>query len=361
VILLVMGLPGRFMQWCGAAVMQLAARSGEAASVAWPSLDAMLACQKPPSILDELGAYLIANDGAHLVISAHQPDDRLRELLAAREIRFLLALDEPGATVADIVNETGAEAAQVVRALANSYPCLMGYDRLAAALVVSADRASADPVAAVAAIAAHFGIAINAAGAAAIARRPGALGNWPVAAAAERRPPDLPVAAVKLLDGALLPYHHYFRSGSLDEIVWGRDLFLRSDGGSPNEPIDATGGTRYLVYGPYIQLPPGPWTARVVLGLSPETVDSRFVVDAGADGRQLAAITINPERGGVYAADLDFAIEGASGNGLEIRVMVAGEQGHGWLALGHVVLERRLDRRQDPIDSTEDFATVLSL
>lgn len=360
-----MGLPGRFAQWCSAAVMQLAARCGETSSLACPPLDAMLACQPLPSILEELGAFIIANDAAHIVVSAHQPDDTLRGLLAAREIPFLLVLDDPRTVVADIVGKTGAEAAQIVRALANSYASLTPYHGLARALVLIADRAAADPAAVVAAIAAHLGIAPRAQdvapAAVALARQLAPFGTLPAAMPAVHATASLPVAAMKLLDGALLPYHRYFLSGTLDDIVWGRDLFLRSDGGSPSEPIDATGEARYLVYGPYIQLPPGPWTARIVLGFSPETVGSRFVVDAVANGAQLANVAIAPERGGVYAADIDFAIEHPGRNGLEIRVMAAGEEARGRLALGHVVLQRRSDRRQDPIDSEQDFEAVLAL
>lgn len=356
-----MGLPGRFVQWCSTAITQIAARSGTVASVAWPPLDAMLACQKLPPILEELGAFLVANDAAHLVVSGYRPDDKLRALLAARGIPFLLALDDPRTVVADIVGETGAEAVPVVRALANSYPCLIPYDGLPGALVLTSDHAAADPAAAIAAIAAHFGIAPGAASAAAIARQAAPLGALPDAAMARRQAAGLSRAAVKLLEGALLPYHRYFLSGALDDIVWTRDLFLRSDGGSPSEVIDTTGGARFLVYGPYIQLPPGQWTARVVLGFSPETVGSRFAVDAGANGRQLAKVAITPECGGIYAADLDFAIDDGGCDGLEIRVMVADDEAQGQLAIGHVVLQRRSDRRQDPIDGAQDFATVLAL
>jgi hypothetical protein len=236
----------------------------------------------------------------------------------------------------------------------------MRHDGLAGALHLSADGAAADPVAAVPAIAAHFGIAIGANDVAAVARRAARLGNLP-GAAAEPRAADLPLAAVKLLDAALSPYHRYFSSGVLDEIVWGRDLFLRSDDGSPSEPIDATGGARCLVYGPYIQLPPGQWTARVVLGFSPETVRSLFAVDVVANGGQIAKHAIAPERGGVYAADVDFAVEETGRDGLEIRVMVAGEDALGRVALGHVVLQRRSATPQDPIESSDDFEAALAL
>jgi hypothetical protein len=361
VILLVLGLPGRFAQWCSAVATQLARRSGETTSLVWPPLGSMLAGQQVPSILEELGTFLIANDAAHVVVSAHQPDDKLRELLIAREIPFLLALDHPRTVVADIVGETGIAAAHVVRALANSYPFLMRYDGLPAALVLTGERGAADPAAAVAAIAAHFGIAIGAEDAAALARQSALPGNLPAAAGEEDRGADLPVAGEKLIEGALSPYHRYFLSGRLDEIVWARDLFLRSDGGSPGEPIDATGGARYLVYGPYTQLPSGHWTARVVLGFSPETVGSLFVVDAVANGVQLAHVAIAPERSGVYAADFGFAITEAIRNGLEIRITVASEQAQGRLAFGHVVLQRRSAGRHEPIDGAQDFAAALEL
>src|SRR5207302_2391795 len=126
-------------------------------------------------------------------------------------------------------------------------------------------------------------------------------------------------AAAKMLDGALGAYHRHFYAGTFGEIIWTRDLFIDGSGQSPTEPIDVTGNARNLIYGPYIQLPPGQWTARVVVGVSPETVGSTFLVDAFADGRQLGNATVAPQRGGIYAADIAFSLEEATHLGVEIR------------------------------------------
>ena len=238
----------------------------------------------------------------------------------------------------------------------------MQYEGLPGALVLTAEQARADPVAAVAAIAAHFGFAVELERVAAIAAELASLGVSGSAGPEGNPAAELPAAVAKMLDGALSAYHRHFLGGVFGEIVWTRDLFLDgSSGQSPTEPIDATGGARILIYGPYIQLPPGQWMARIVVGVSPETVGSTFLVDAFADIRQLGHATIAPERGGVYSADIAFSLEEASLKGVEVRVMTIGERARGRLALGHVVLQLQSAWKAETVSASEAFETVLEL
>ncbi|MGE5271381.1 MAG: hypothetical protein ACM3JG_17105 [Thiohalocapsa sp.] len=359
-ILLVMGLPGRFAEWCAGVLARLAAPAGPAVTLAWPPIAAMLGYQPVPSILEELGAVLVANvggDGERFVVNACQPDDPLRDVLAAREIPFVVALDDPEAAIADVTAATGAVPRQLVRALANSYPFLMPYAALPGAFVLTAEEARADPAAAVAAIAAHVDLAIPRRRARAIAAQLAASGLSP----SPQRAADLPPEVAKMLAGALLPYHRQFVSGTLGEIVWTRELFLLEALGSPCGPIDVAGGPRNLIFGPYIHLPPGDWRARVVLGLSPETPGTVLVVDAFADSRQLGLATLAPTRGGVHVADIAFTIEEPSRQGLEIRILVASAVSHGRLAFGHVVPQLRGGAGPQAIDASDDFEAVLAL
>lgn len=355
-----MGLPGRFAEWCAGVLARLAAPAGPAVGLAWPPVAAMLGYQPVPSILEELGAALIANvagGGERFVVNACQPDDQLRDVLMAREIPFVVALDDPQIAIAEMWAATGAAPKQLVRALANSYPFLMPYAALPRALVLTAEAARADPAAAVTAIAAHVDLAVRRPRARVIARELAAQGLSPAPQPAAELPPD----AAKMLAAALSPYDRHFMSGTLDEIVWTRELFALDTLDSPRGPIDVGGGPRNLIFGPYIHLPPGEWRARVVLGLSPETLGTLFVVDAFADARQLGQATLAPTRGGVHVADIPFTIAEPSRQGLEIRVLVASATARGRLAFGHVVLQQRGGAGPEAIDASDDFEAVLAL
>jgi hypothetical protein len=356
VILFAIGLPGRFADWCDrVAVRLLGATGGEVVSKIWPSLDNMLGYDLVPPTLDELGRALIGNDAEHLVIGARQPDDTLRQALAAWNTRFLVVLDDPRNAVADIVAETGTDLKLAVRAVANSCPLVMQTCKLAGALTLNADRARGDPAGAIATIAAHFEIEVA----------PDLAGLVAAELAVPRTSAspagDMP-AARSMLDGALLGYRDWFLDGHLGQIVWTRELFTSAtDGASPTEPVDVAGGTRMLIYGPFIQLPGGSWRAQVVLGFSAEAASYTFLVDAYAEG-QLAATTFRPEVAGIYRAELAFSVGEPGGKGVEVRVGIVDHDGRGQMAFGQVVLHPLQMRHAEAAGSAgEDFTVVLGL
>ncbi len=98
-----------------------------------------------------------------------------------------------------------------------------------------------------------------------------------------------------LVNGALGAYVDYFTGGDLTSITWERDLFFIGDQPKvrATRPIDVTGRARCLIYGPYIMLPPGSWSASILLGFSKEAAELGYVVEVVAgthsQPRQLAA------------------------------------------------------------------------
>jgi len=108
-------------------------------------------------------------------------------------------------------------------------------------------------------------------------------------------------------------------------------------------------------------LPAGSWTARVLLGFSPEAAGHTFLVDAYSGG-QLSSTSFQPQRAGVYTVDLNFSIGEPSGQGVEIRVWVWGDYARGQVAFGHVILRPIAMRQPDAIvGPQEDFRAVLDL
>ena len=70
------------------------------------------------------------------------------------------------------------------------------------------------------------------------------------------------------------------------------DLFFANDEHFPAiGPIDITGLGRILVFGPYINLTPGPWSATVVIGFSAETAGFFSAGLAAASGFALTCLT----------------------------------------------------------------------
>jgi hypothetical protein len=112
-------------------------------------------------------------------------------------------------------------------------------------------------------------------------------------------PPPAELAAV------LAPYAELTRGRRPAEIVWPLDLFTRVDGRSWREPFELAGPARALIYGPYMHLPAGAWTARVEF----EIDGALSGVEASTDVRLHEVVAeksfVMPAKG-VFAYDLDF-------------------------------------------------------
>src|SRR5262249_12891485 len=114
---------------------------------------------------------------------------------------------------------------------------------------------------------------------------------------------------------------------------------LMADGHVPaNHAVDITGRVRALLYGPYITVPPGNWTAEIVLGFSQEATESNFLIDLLVAGKQTCATNIQPTRQGVYSVNLSFVIDEANTHPLEFRVINEKPAFDGRVALGRITL-----------------------
>ncbi len=360
-ILFNFALPGRFGRWCDAVIERLVRATGhEYAVETWPSYPEMLGFQPLPPVLDAIALKLIAGAPTHLAMGVRQPDERLLAVLSAAHARFVVALDDPRLAVPELVGETGAELGAVTRAVANCCPLLMRFAALPEALVLHEDHAREDAERTIAAIAAHSGFALDAAQIAQIA---GEIGGFEPSGAPPS--PEIPSSGQRAIDGALAAYADQFAGASLGRIIWRRELFIvyADEFTRPTGIIDIAGPPRTLIYGPYIHLPPGRWSARVVLGFSAEAAGSRFVVDAYADPdpQPLGEVVLVPPRGGVYSTDIDFSLERPNAKGIEIRILVTSDNARGQIAFGHVVLQPVAMRRADALGVAEDFESVLEL
>lgn len=321
----------------------------------------MVAYKALPSSLEELAEFLIGNNASHVVVGARNADERLHDALATGNARFLLGLDDPRKCAAEIIADTGAQPRAAVRAIANACPQILRLSDLPGALTLhaaeSVGQAAPDTVKQ---IAQHMGISIDADLAGAVAAEATSLAP-PVSPSSGEAGGALESRVRKMLEGALAAYDDIFRGGQIGRIVWTRELFLLvADSTAPMQPVDMSGAQGTLVFGPYLHLPPGEWSAQVVLGFSRETVGTTILIDVFSE-TQLACTTFQPRAPSIHVAELTFSTGQPRGLGIEIRVMVASETAAGQLAFGQVVLQPLAARLSGFAATAQDFEAVLDL
>jgi hypothetical protein len=216
-ILLSIGLPSRFAEWCDGILCALVQAGGEAFDLA------------SGNTLEEIALAAIRSPTPGLVVGARQPTDELRTVLSQSDSRFVLALDDPHAAFRNLVTRHGLEWKAAVRTAVGSCAAMLSYAAMPGALLLRADQEGSDPVGAATAIAHWFDLAISPTDIAGVVERqshPSALavqnttdGWWEGVSAADRA----------IVDGALNGYVDYFRGIGMSQMVWARDLFFIGD------------------------------------------------------------------------------------------------------------------------------------
>jgi hypothetical protein len=245
----------------------------------------------------------------------------------------------------ELMQRPGYDLANATREIAGSCAAMLTLAAAPGALVLSSG-ADADPGALAAAIAGHFGFALSAGEIEAVAASVGTaaeVGQREESAWFDQLGPR----EQAIINGALEPYVKYFNGGGeLEPIVWEPDLFFTMEGAADgprmpaSDPIDITGRARFLIFGPYINLAPGPWSATAVIGFSAETAGMSFVIEVTA-GTQLSQARVQPSGEQVIETDLQFTIDESANQPVEIRVMSERAAFDGRLVLGHVRLVPR--------------------
>src|SRR5439155_4197381 len=108
---------------------------------------------------------------------------------------------------------------------------------------------------------------------------------------------------------------------------------------------------------PYITIPPGHWTAEVLLGFSQEAIETNFVVDVFG-GSQLTFASIRPPTMGVFPVTLNFEVGETNDSLLEIRVMNERAAFDGRLELMQATLS---SQQKIPSAVLEDWTRELGL
>ena len=320
----VIGLPGRFAEWCESAARRLVQREfGSAALIA-------------ADTFEEVTNTLLRSDGAaHGVVAARHPGGRIRRALAGTGRPFVVVRDDPWASLADLVGRRGLGLAAATRLVASSCASLGSFAVMPGALVLDARRD--DPVIVAERIAEHLGL--RSGGDDAGAGRGGAafgIADPAASAASAAWRSALAPGERALAEGALGPGLDEF-SGDLGPIAWSPELFFVGDRPEPPAAggVDITGRARCLLRGPQITLPPAIWSVAVTVEISPDAAEHGFVVEANAGG---AHAIIHPGRDGVFEASLTLALGDLPDRPIELLLSTQRPAFHGHLTLLRVVL-----------------------
>jgi hypothetical protein len=238
----VIGLPGRFTEWCDAATVAITRR------VLGPT-ELVRA-----DALEEISLAMIRTGASRAVVASRQPGGRLRSALVAAGRTFLVVVEDPRTAFVEAVHRQRNDVAAAAQLVASSCAGITRYVSSPGALALFRDRDGSDPATAARAIAHHLALNVSdadlveiisdlAAADLTFERSDGAV-QWD----------GLGVEEQRVVGGAIGPFVTYLATGKLPPIIWERELFFLGD--RPSER--ATGhhrrhrtGTPSIGWAPY--------------------------------------------------------------------------------------------------------------
>jgi hypothetical protein len=338
-ILFSIGLPSPLVEWCDAVIGRLMQSVGTPAEIV------------SANTLEELALAVIKTEAPHFVVASRLPNDGLRSALTANEKQFVVALDDPRAAYCNLVRRHSYEPVAGTRAVAGSCASLLNYAAMAGGLVLRAEQEGREPLGTAEAMAQHFALRVEPREIARIVDELADSGVTPIPGNFETWWNDLQEPEREIVNGALEGYTDYFAGRGLGKIGWARDLFVIGDDPQQpaNRPIDITGRIRNLLFGPYMVLPPGTWTAAVVLGFSKEAAEMTYGLEfvAGARCVSLCRTTIQPDGDRVFEATASFIIDDATDQPIALRINNERAAFEGRLVLGSVILTPQPTKRPE--------------
>jgi hypothetical protein len=305
----VIGLPGRFTEWCDAVSVEVARRAiGPTELVR-------------ADTLEEISLWMMRTGAPRGVVASRQPGGRLRSALVEAGRGFIVVVEDPRTALVEAVQRRPNDVAAAAQLVASSCAGIIRYISSPGALALFRDRDGSDPVNTARAIARHLTLDVSDADIVEIVDNLATAGLTFERSDGAAQWEGLGVEEQRVVGGAVGPFVAYLASGNLPPIIWEHELFFLGD--RPSERvtgiIDVTGRARRLLDGPHIMLPPGSWSLSLKLLFSRETTEHDFLLEVVAD-RQVASRTIRPQAEGVFEVDLAFALEATIEHPIAIRL-----------------------------------------
>ena len=305
----VIGLPGRFTEWCDAATAEIARRAlGPTELVR-------------ADTLEEISLGMIRTGASRAVVASRQPGGRLRSALVEASRTFLVVIEDPRTALAEAVHLQRNDVTAAAQLVASSCAGITRYVSSPGALALFRDRDGSNPMTTARTIAHHLALNVSDADIADIVDELAAAGLTFERRDGAARWDGLGVEEQRVVDGAVGPFVTYLATGNLPPIIWERELFFLGDrlGERATGLIDVTGRARRLLDGPHIMLPPASWSLSLQLLFSRETTEHDFLLEVLAD-RQVASRIIRPHAEGAFEVNLVFTIEATTDHPIAIRL-----------------------------------------
>ncbi|NTJ62620.1 hypothetical protein G6M50_31385 [Agrobacterium rhizogenes] len=329
-ILFAFGMPGVMSSWGVAAVHALAREAfGDYAIIATDTVE-------------DLKQHVVARSGMHAVLVSQFPEAKLSELILRVNVPFLLFLEDPLDAVSYLARATEQRDIGLVRAVSASLACLEPLASASGALVLRRNdidqKGSIDLL--LKTIDRHFSTDLKLEQ---IANALLHVGMAPVGQPSHAEAPKLEEAAAAVIAGYLMPQETVPevsealretarkvlrplefdpRESSSATIFWPQETFLSGDslGQTLDDLVDLTGGARCLIYGPYLHLPPGRWSAKFVFDVDEDCQGQIFTVEVHA-AELLGRLRVCPEGTGSFEVAVPVNIVDPR-TPIEIRLMM---------------------------------------
>ena len=279
------------------------------------------------------------------ILFADCPELPIVEMMLRKVPPLLLFAEEPVDIVAQAMVERQLDLPGSI-ALANQ--CLAVLHDLFSqrgALIVSRSHRSVSEV--LRQIASHFGLALDSDRERAILPAMGLSGaetlayavatHSPLARQTTVRAGELTSAEREMADAVVSSLYARLPA---QEVEWPVAMFRRAGGQGvrADERIDLVGGARHLIYGPYLHLPRGAWTARVTIA----TGDNASGNDLYADvviGEVVYHGDAALREDGSFSFDVPIVVHDAR-TAIEVRLGLKSGAIEGWLELKRVTMTR---------------------
>jgi hypothetical protein len=323
----VIGLPGRFTEWCDAATAAIVRRALGPTELVWADR------------LEEISLAMIRTGAGRAVVASRQPGGRLRSALIEAGRNFLVVVEDPRTALAEALDPQPDNVAGAAQLVASSCAGIIRYISSPGAFALFREPDGVSPEAAARAIAHHLALSVCDEEVTEIVQELAAAGQTLERIDDAARWDRLDTEAQRIVHGALDPFVTYLATAVLPPIIWERELFFLGDRPSERATglIDVTGRARCLLHGPYIMLPPGPWSLSLSMLFSGGAVDHDFFTEVVGD-QQVASCTVRPEADGVHEVNLQFTLDATTDHPIAIRLSTQRAAFDGTVALVRAIL-----------------------
>lgn len=136
---------------------------------------------------------------------------------------------------------------------------------------------------------------------------------------------------IEFVERVLSGYVADTNGAQVDQICWPREVFLLADdpGRHLSERIELVGNARFLIYGPYLCLPPGEWIANIELEIGENASGNVLYVDT-CGGAEPRLVRVRLPSSGRFGFTLPVLVSDAR-QPIELRAVLGEGAIEGWI------------------------------